>query len=225
MFEPNKLNTATLGLQYDCITNALTAKKLKQHISNGADLNAECYMGDSPLFIIIDSYKDILRNELLEIMLSNGANVNWRNCLGQTALHKAKTGDVVKILLSHGAKITNDFTGESVLNEIDDGRAVHLLANAGADINARCKSIGNLTPLMANQKPDVIAALIECGASVNAVSDSKSSALDYHLNNPEIIKILLSHGAIVRPDSPLALLAQDKELHKMVIKNIKKQGA
>ncbi|EAX96248.1 hypothetical protein TVAG_205340 [Trichomonas vaginalis G3] len=106
---------------------------IKLLISHGADINMQEYRGYSAIHLAIianrrgktnedaeylekmfglDLIKDFVNdsevNDLIELLLSNGANVNAKNFDGLTPLHLASllsTKEIVEILISHGAEI------------------------------------------------------------------------------------------------------------------------
>lgn len=180
MFNSLELNALTRELHCECMGGILTTEKLRKYIADGADLYVqidEC--GCPPLFAIIENFKGELRNELLKIVLENSADVNWHIYTGETALHKARTADVIEILLSYGAKITHksgydNKLGETPLHCVYDSMAVGLLLAAGAD--------------------------------VNMVDVLRWNVIESHYRNSEIIKILIKNGANIQYDSALVKL-------------------
>ncbi|PPE01923.1 hypothetical protein GOBAR_DD01063 [Gossypium barbadense] len=115
----------------------------------------------------IHSAASIGNLEIMEILLSKGANVNVKNDGGRTALHYAASKGWLKIaelLISHGAKINSkdkaSSTGKSALCE--------LLIEEGAEVEATDRA--GQTPLMSAvicQNKEVALLLIRHGADVD----------------------------------------------------------
>ncbi|PPE01924.1 hypothetical protein GOBAR_DD01064 [Gossypium barbadense] len=115
----------------------------------------------------IHSAASIGNLEIMEILLSKGANVNVKNDGGRIALHYAASKGWLKIaelLISHGAKINSkdkaSSTGKSALCE--------LLIEEGAEVEATDRA--GQTPLMSAvicQNKEVALLLIRHGADVD----------------------------------------------------------
>ena len=127
------------------------------------------YLMDTPLFSAVGSgHKDVV-----ELLLSKGAEVNAKNRDGWTPLHEAASSgqkDVVELLLSKGAEVNA---------KVKDGR----------------------TPLheaaYADRKKEVVELLLSKGAEVNAKDDEGrtplSNGIDFYAR--DVVRILLQHGA------------------------------
>lgn len=77
-------------------------------LSYGADVNMQDLKGDSPLILAINAPRFFHRLNIVRELISCGADVNHKNHLGQTALHRAcllGCCDVVAILLQAGAAV------------------------------------------------------------------------------------------------------------------------
>lgn len=93
------------------------------------------------------------RKDVVDILISMGADVNARDKGGGTPLHAAAglgEKDIIEILLANGADIhaRNEFGSTPLHNAALNGRhngAIQLLLDNGADINA--KSIDGETPI------------------------------------------------------------------------------
>ncbi len=102
--------------------------------------------------------------------IAAGADVNFKNKRGETALYRAS----------------------------GDGRAdiVALLIKSGADVNTKTNS--NNTALMSavqNRRVNVVQLLIEKGADVNAKNDSGATATNLARGHAKIIEMLKAAGA------------------------------
>ena len=71
---------------------------VKQHLANGADVNAKDD-GWTPLH----NAAGYSTKEMVELLISNGANVNAKNEDGWTPLHDAATKEVAELLIDKGA--------------------------------------------------------------------------------------------------------------------------
>lgn len=125
--------------------------------------------GDSLLSIAIQ-YE---RNGIAKLLISSGANVNFKNKLGFTPLHIAAglgQVDVVRDLIAKGANVNEICTGDN------DVTALH-----------SASAYGNI---------DVINELIKSGSNINAIDKEGRSAM--HLagiyNQREAYEILLKNG-------------------------------
>ena len=152
------------------------------------------------------------------LLIQAGADVNARDEDGSTPLIEARSPRMVKLLLSHSAKVDLGTVGVTALmahaNYFSVGEMAALLA-AGADANAR-DSHGQTALMWALQQstdPDldptfgpgqvsvttlgVVKRLIAAGAEVNARDDQGKTALWYALDNKQTdtIKYLKKIGA------------------------------
>ena len=118
--------------------------------ANGADVNArnERY-GETPLTLALQSYQ---HKEMLELLLTHGADANVMLPYGDTPLHSAVERDLpydVELLLANGADPNaKGFNWQSPVHAaVLHGRThiLELLLDYGADPNA--KDLGGHTPL------------------------------------------------------------------------------
>ncbi len=124
----------------------LAIKKGADHIASiliekGADVNLADYDCNTPL--IFASLKDGAPN-IAALLLAGGAGVNLKNCLGETALHKAAyygLYEIAELLAANGADINGkDINGDTPLHKAvsygweDVGE---LLVAGGADPDIR----------------------------------------------------------------------------------------
>ncbi len=191
-------------------------EKAKALIRQGADVNQKARLtGATPLFAAcIRNYQDIA-----ELLLSRGADVNVRLSVGTTILHHMakysdnRSLDMVTYLLSKGAEIDiEDRQGRSSLHyvcENKDHTIGELLIRSGADTNKADRA--GLTPLHISAyagNAALVRLLLDKGANVNdannvgGISPLHAAAAAGHA---EITKLLLSGQADI--------LAKDKEGH------------
>ncbi|MDB4712759.1 ankyrin repeat domain-containing protein [bacterium] len=77
---------------------------VKQHLADGADVNAKDKYGLTPLHHA--AWQG--RNEIVELLIANGADVNAKDVDGGTPLHEAASDgrkEVVELLIDNGADV------------------------------------------------------------------------------------------------------------------------
>jgi len=122
-------------------------KKATNLLELGVDVNATGVLGTSALTSVeaCKGHDDPTRVQLIELLITKGAQVNHRNSEGRTALmYAAENGDTpaVNALLRNGALVNlADNNGETALMKAAASscteETVRALLNAGADLNAR----------------------------------------------------------------------------------------
>lgn len=146
-------------------------------IDHRANVDAPLYTsflgGSTPL----DSAAHFGFKQMVELLISNGANVNARTANGDTPLHNASIygyEDIAKLLISKGADVNvkNDFGATPLLlASIHQGNTKYgeFLIAKGADINAKTDDGWTaLHEAARNQFEDMAVLLIMHGADVNA---------------------------------------------------------
>ena len=143
-------------------------------IENGADINTQKKLGNTPLHKAKDSF-GCGYIKMSEFLIKNGADVNMQNHLGDTPLHRAVESarvDLVKLLIENGA-----------------------------DVNIK-NNAGN-TPLVIVMSSDyspveTIKLLIDNGAFINTQNNNGDTPLHLAVNKREYlqyIKLLIENGA------------------------------
>ncbi|MBZ5601354.1 MAG: ankyrin repeat domain-containing protein [Acidobacteriia bacterium] len=177
-------------------------------IARGADVNAKTSAGTTALMLGTGNA------EKVRLLIAAGADVNARSATGRSALliaaSRTGAGDVVKLLLSHGADP----------NVQDTLRGMPVLP-AGA---------GGSTPLIEAAKirdGRALEALLEAGAKIDAKDNAGADALAAAAihGNTENVRVLLARGAkpaarvTVMEYTPLFFGAwrRDAQLAKMLI--------
>ena len=132
-------------------------------------------------YVTIDQIDDVRE------MIDNGANVNWKDANGSTALIVAAQHhdnvDMIKLLIEKGADVNaDDKQGETALMMAAyNGYAdiVRMLAEKGADLNM--KNYQGSTALLRacadRPSADVVRVLIEKGADINIRDNIGQTAL------------------------------------------------
>lgn len=144
--------------------------------------------------------------EMLQLLLSAGANVNSANDSKQTALmimNSETTADIAWDLVNAGAKVNlKDEEGDTALIEIATEKNLPVLMallHAGATVDA--KNEAGQTALMRAASYDQVTnlrALIRAGADMNARDKEGKTALDYAMEegSERAAKLLRSYGAV-----------------------------
>lgn len=192
--------------------NNLPAVKLL--IEKGALVNASGFYNTIEHAIMKES-KDIV-----EYLLTKGAEVNKKNTIGRNPLHLALSlnhyqFEIVTLLINHGADIhARDDDGQTPLH-LANVEVARLLLERGADVDAR-DSRGN-TPLIlavnSRECLDLVKLLLSYGADPNAIDNADMNVLfnfcqgsDY---NMQTFKMLVDAGADIfhiKQDEKLSLL-------------------
>ena len=119
-------------------------------------------------------------NEIVELLIDKGADVNCKNIAGETPLHYAAAfgyNDIIKTLLLNGADINsenNDLVTPLHNATFADINTVNLLIKNGAEVNS--VDVRNYTPLdyadMLN-KQDMVQLLVSNGCIYGEIKDTE----------------------------------------------------
>ncbi len=177
-------------------------------LANGASISARDIAGNTPLHAATDS-PDV-EKDLLELLIAKGADVNARNEAGQTPLHRVsmiirrdkRIEPTAELLLAHGAKVdAKDKSGNTPVHfAAENGRSklIDLLIDKGAiiskDDHLLADEGASLYAVWSNQA-DVLKALLDHGADVNAADRWGWSLLHYAAYDGDMTKMLLDKGA------------------------------
>ena len=174
----NLVGAARAGEIYDAAQLG-DAKKVEALLNANPDLvNAKDQnSGGTPLFFAAGySHKDIV-----ELLLSKGADVNVKDNLGRTLLFNSNK-DIAELLLSKGADINvKDNLGQTLLFPValtGNKERVKFFLDQGLDVNARDSS--GQTPLFNaayNGNKDAAELLLSHGADVNVKDNDGKTPL------------------------------------------------
>ena len=175
-------------------------------LDSGADVNGNLPAGKIPLLLSVDS-----RNpKMVELLLARGATINASDEEGRTALFKAAfnvgselhptSGEILKILLSHGARHTL-LTAAAA----GDNETVAALLDKNPDLIKACGISGDSPLGMAIfcGNKSTVALLLERGARADIKDKHGATILGFLLlgfkteNSAEIAELLIRKGAEV----------------------------
>ncbi|MDR1045260.1 MAG: ankyrin repeat domain-containing protein [Candidatus Adiutrix sp.] len=213
-----------------------TVSAVAKAVAAGADVNAadERY-GTTPLMVLVWNESKIGAAKA-EILLKAGADVNAKDSLGETALHRAAefgSLDLVKTLLAAGADVNAvDNLGHTPLARAsriapplpaeEHVALLKLLLDSGADVRPGQPVIPGqprMTPLLGAARasaPEVVQLLLEAGCPVDEGTEAGFTPLmsaAVKNSNPETVKVLLTAGADVTRRDDKGETALDKVRH------------
>ncbi|KAM3607069.1 uncharacterized protein V6R79_001470 [Siganus canaliculatus] len=138
-----------------------------------------------------------------KLLMENGANVNSSTVDGQTPLSEAcARGHVtcVSLLLQHGASPSGSSQTSSPIHRAATKghlECIEPLVQHGADVDQYIDPSGfPLHAACSNQHLGAVRKLLQLGASVNSsVSGDSPLHIAARLSSPELVSLLLDHGA------------------------------
>ncbi|OGV54294.1 MAG: hypothetical protein A2017_00395 [Lentisphaerae bacterium GWF2_44_16] len=162
------------------------------------------YLGGSAIFIPLSGYKNSTEKtwEVMNFLISKGANIHDRNSNGTTilmhAIYMQTPLELIENLLKAGVEPgLKDDSGDTALHcssRNQDIRYASLILKYGADINAGDKN--NRTTLyqaLNNGNYKLAEFLIGKGADVNISSYESPLSLAVYNNQAELVKLILEH--------------------------------
>ncbi|NET90538.1 MAG: hypothetical protein F6K45_20995 [Kamptonema sp. SIO1D9] len=162
----------------------------------------------SPLHIASIDNRGKVSQNICEILIAHGADINSKDKSGETPLHwAAKTGNqaIVELLINYGSDVNAlNFSNQTPLFEsarLHQAQVVNSLLSHGAEVNLIDKQ--GWTPLLrAFQKSngdEIVEALIIHDADVNVQGSRGESPLHLAVaqNNKKLVELLLAYGAKV----------------------------
>jgi len=213
---------------YDAISND-DIEKLKVLLQGGQNPDELDDYGQSPLFRVIFN-KTHHQKELVNLLITFGANVNFQKKDGTTPLFHAK-GKITTILLENGADVNiKSFQGTKALHHAIDVETTQVLLEYGGDINDKDRSLSTPLHNYVYFGGDLVQFAIRKGADVNASNNlgwtpliclARTEGAD-NMDNIDIIKtadILLKTGADINAVDNLGMKAYDHAL-EMDINNM-----
>ena len=182
-----------------------TVDRVKSAIAAGADVNAKNRSGKTPLCQVLNQY---IKHE--EVTIWAQKNNDYNAHIEGVHEDYRRDFELIELLIESGAAVKREFRDGELINDgitplISASRSknpdlIHILLNAGADVNAKSKS-GNTALMMAARCGcvDVVKLLLEAGADVNAKDDKGGTALmdAAWSSGPDVVKLLLDAGSAV----------------------------
>ena len=127
---------------YDAAVRGDVAK-VRQLLEKGADVNVgKGTCGGTPLHVVA-AWVSWSSTEVAKLLIEKGADVNARNCLQETPLHRVASSylAMAKLLIEKGADVNaRDSSQRTPLHNaarMDDTQTAALLIAKGADVNAK----------------------------------------------------------------------------------------
>lgn len=138
-----------------------------------------------------------------KLLVENGANVNISTLDGQTPLSEACAGGhvtCVSLLLKHRAVPAGKSQTSSPLHRAaakGHSECIESLVQHGADVDHHVDQSGSsLHVACSNQQLGAVRTLLRLGAAVNtSVSGDSPLHIAARLSSPELVSVLLDHGA------------------------------
>jgi ankyrin repeat protein len=171
---------------------------------------------------------------ILKFLIKSGASLDRKNDDGKSALMIAAReghGENLKALIEAGA--TTDLPAND-LNEAlllvargEDASTLKVLLKLGAKANAKDDDTTALMLAAEYGTPEMVKALVDEGANVDAVDDNGWTAL-MHANEAENVRVLLNAGAnmaIKNDDGDTALAMAIRYEQEDVVQLLKSRGA
>jgi hypothetical protein len=176
--------------------------EVKHLLAVGVDVNL---VDESAHTTALDEAVASGKLELVQMLLSAGADANVRNSSGQTALMRldeSSSAEIVSVLVYAGAKVNlKDEDGDSALlvaAALEKTEILKALLDAGAKVNTQNKE-GKTALMIAAEDGSVenVRALLEAGANVNKKNKEGATALKYAKENEHagVIEVLSLYGA------------------------------
>ena len=176
---------------------------VKQHLVDGADVNAKDDDGWTPL---LDA-ATFGHKEIVELLITKGADVNAKTEEGETPLHTAVSNDhkeIIELLIKEGADVNavamddvfSDQTPLDAANKYNQGAVAVLLRKYGG------KTCVELEALIDSAKKGDIEGIkqhLAAGGDVSIRNKNGDTMLNYaaYLGHKEIVELLVENGAEV----------------------------
>ncbi|XP_078587226.1 uncharacterized protein LOC144868635 [Branchiostoma floridae x Branchiostoma japonicum] len=221
------------GLQLFLAARDGDVEAIKKSLNEAVDVNMRWH-GDTALHAASAKGHD----ELVELLLKNGADLTMTNQHGDTALHAACAGGhgkVVELLIKNGADLnmTNQggYTALHVSCRQGHGKVVELLIKNGADLNVTDQHGDTaLHAACAGGHGKVVELLIKNGADLNVTNQHGDTALHAACagGHGKVVELLIKNGAdlnMTNQGGYTALHVSCRQGHGKVVELLIKNGA
>lgn len=198
----NKIPESELDATFLAYVTRRNAQVVILLLTHGAMVTAKDQTGDCALQIAA-TWGSLA---ILNILLDEGLDINIPDRTGCTALHHGPRIEVLELLLSRGANIdARNLAGETTLHTIADLRvdnavveSIQLLLNNGADPNASDKY--GKSPLhyaIGRSSTRIVELLLKHGATLDAKDNQGLTPLHWAVIKrlPNLVEILIAAGA------------------------------
>ena len=185
--------------RYRCCTNQI----LQEMIAHEAHLDAQNTDGETALWVACS----LRQQNFAKILLEAGSNPNIASSDRDTSLHAAVSGgcskNIISAILDHGADVNatnnNNLTALMIACERGKKVAINVLLDAGADPNIASsdRDTSLHAAVSGGCSKNIISALLEHGADVNATNKKNVTALMIACKKgkKDAINVLLNSGA------------------------------
>ncbi|CAG8960230.1 hypothetical protein HYFRA_00012749 [Hymenoscyphus fraxineus] len=204
---------------YKAVANGHLATTVQLLLENGADVHATCNQGKTALFRV--KYDDVT-----ELLLKYGANINHQDELGRTPLHLAARLEplygvydgfkIISLLLDQGADLDAvDSEGKTAGYFTCVEAAMKLMVSRGLNIDHADENGKTILHCFSDRRRrnsiGIIGLLLNEGADIH-VRDTKGRTALYYAETGDVVQLLLKHGAQVQVrdnagDTPLHVAA------------------
>ena len=206
---------------------------IRDYLSTSGDVNSKDLEG----LTLLHKAAQNNSKDIVELLISKGADVNARDNASTTPLDRSSNMDVASLLIARGARFSNqehiakDDQGHTLLHRAVQNKSkklAELLIAQGANVNA--KNNQGDTPLhlaVPSNNKELAELLIAKRVDVNARDNYGHTPLHLALlyNNKEVTKLLIAKGADVKArdnqgDTPLHSadnLINNKEVAELLI--------
>ncbi|XP_076285606.1 uncharacterized protein LOC143211647 [Lasioglossum baleicum] len=204
-------------------------------LKNGADVNI---LEDNSLFrnSILHSAVYWRQVQMAKLLINYGANVNVKNCLGETPIVNAiynRDTKMIELLLTNGADIKED--PKILLAAVETGnlKIVEDILTDCADVNMLlfdCTEFYTWAPplhkAVKRKQVQMVELLINYGANVNVKNSQGETPIVNAIKNRDtkMIELLLTNGADIKEDPKVVCTAVSCGNLKLV-KDLLKNGA
>ena len=215
--DDNVLNTLVEGKAVAGLANARTRWELEHH------------WGRSPLMVASGRGQ----YDVVKFLLEKGAQVDFLDEYGKSALMLASEYNVAKLLVESGARVNRlDTNGKSALiiaSENGHSKVVEFLLGEGAEVNLQ-DGLGRSALMLASRcwQSEVVKVLIECGAQVDLEDELGCRRLFLIMcrdGNLTISKLIMEKTSLVKQTAvwenalSLACSYSHKEIVKLLVAN------
>ncbi|KAJ5242648.1 uncharacterized protein N7469_000975 [Penicillium citrinum] len=192
--DANYRANAKIESPLSCAISRRNIKLVQAMLANGGNPNDNAPSGTT---LLIDLIRKRAPEQLLEILLEAGCDLNRKDNNGKTALCEAIHDDqsrIVSILLDHNANPNLPGPEHPLWPAVYRPACLSILLARGADTH---KTPGIMEQATSVNNIDAVRVLLQAGISPNSKKDGTYTPLCSAIRDdrPDIITLLLSHGA------------------------------